>query len=178
MKVLLLNGATQRMDGLVQITWWSAERNNYIENLLLVYTFLLITLCEGGKITINTENVVCWDSSNCSQVNAFFDSWLGRKFFLSSYVLRAGAFFSVWNWKALLSIFHFLFTNFGRRPFSEKTIQASLCLICIINRLQGVNEPLAKDTFFRLRPDLPIHFKTLVTWVLWNVRFPFCSIML
>ena len=52
----------------------------------------------------------------------------------------------------------FLFTNFGRRPFSEKVIQASLHLICIINRLHNANEPLAKD-IFRLCPDLPIQKK-------------------
>ena len=89
---------------------------------------------------------------------------VGGKLFLSSYALRAGAFCSVWNCTSslsLFSIFHFLFTNFGRRPFSEKVIQASLHLIRIINRLHDADEPLAKD-IFRLCPDLPIQ-KTLVT---------------
>ena len=35
--------------------------------------------------------------------------------------------------------------NFGWQTFFEKTIQASLYLICIINRLHDANEPLVKD---------------------------------
>ena len=50
----------------------------------------------------------------------------------------------------------------GNNLFSGKTIQTSLYLICIINWLQSANEPLAKDVL-RLCPDLPIHYKSLVT---------------
>ena len=35
--------------------------------------------------------------------------------------------------------------NFGWHTFFEKTIQASLYLICIINKLHDANEPLVKD---------------------------------
>ena len=44
-------------------------------------------------------------------------------------------------------MFHFLFTNFWRWPFSENVIQASLHLIRIINWLHDANEPLAKDIY-------------------------------
>ena len=41
---------------------------------MLIYVFLSITLLKGGKFTV--QSIVCsLDSSNCSQLNAFFDSW-------------------------------------------------------------------------------------------------------
>ena len=48
----------------------------------------------------------------------------------------------------------------------------------LLNRLQGMNEPLAKDIFFRLRPDLPTHFKSLVTLSSVKCAFFVLSIML
>ena len=103
-------------------------------------------------------------------------SIVGGKFFFSSYTLHAGAFCSVWNCTSsflLLSIFHFLFTNFGRQPFPEKVIQASL--IRIINRLHDANEPLAKDIFgcVQISPSK----KVWLPWILWNAHFSCCSIM-
>ena len=105
-------------------------------------------------------------------------SIVGGKFFVSSYPLRAGVFCSVWNCTStlsLFSIFHFLFTNLGRRPFSEKVMQASLHLISIINGLHDANEPLAKG-IFSLCPDLPIQKSAWLPWILWNARFSCCSI--
>ena len=126
---------------MVQITWWYAERNN-IEDLILIYIFLSITLREGGKFTMNT-------AKRCLLKT------------LSSYALRARAFYIVWNCNSSLSLFlilHFLFTNFGRQPFSKETIHPSLYLICIINRLHDANEPLAKD-ILRLCPDLHVRIQ-------------------
>ena len=81
------------------------------------------------------QNIVCLESSNCNQMKAFFhSSW---EIPPSLYCFQ-GAFHSVGNCTCSLlffSIFHFFFTTFVQRPFSAKTIQGSLHLICIINRL-------------------------------------------
>ena len=82
------------------------------------------------------------------------------------------------------SICHFLFTNFGWRPFSEKPIQlqGSLHLICIINRLhkratsESENKANAKGLFW-LCPDLPIQQKPGYLEFL-KVSFSYCSILL
>ena len=72
-------------------------KTKYIEDLMLIYIFLSITLRVerggGGDFTIILQNVVCLDLSNCSQLNAF--PIIGGKFVRSSYALRAGAFCSV-----------------------------------------------------------------------------------
>ena len=86
------------------------------------------------------QNIVCLDSSNCNQMKAFFHStWeIPPSCFLFSLYCFQGAFHSVVNCTCSLlffSIFHFFFTTFVQRPFSAKTIQGSLHLICIINRL-------------------------------------------
>ena len=46
----------------------------------------------------------------------------------------------------------------GVKPFSEKSIQVSLCITCIINSLHNASKPLAKD-ILRLCPDIPIQQK-------------------
>ena len=46
----------------------------------------------------------------------------------------------------------------GVKPFSEKSIQASLCMTCIINSLHDASKPLAKD-ILRLCLDLPTQQK-------------------
>ena len=86
------------------------------------------------------QNIVCLDSSNCNQMKAFFhSSWeIPPSCFLFSLYCFQGAFHSVVNCTCSLlffSIFHFFFTTFVQRSFSAKTIQGSLHLICIINRL-------------------------------------------
>ena len=83
------------------------------------------------------QNIVCLDSSNCDQMKAFFhSSWeIPPSCFLFSLYCFQGAFHSVGNCTCSLlffSIFHFFFTTFVQRPFSAKTIQGSLHLICII----------------------------------------------
>ena len=149
------------MDGLIQITWWSAKQNNIENSLFLVhiYIFLSITLRKGGKFTINTAKCCLFRHRTAAAWMPF--RILGRNFFYSSCALCAGTFCSAWNCTSSLSLFsilYFFFTNFRRRPFPEITIQGSLYLICTINRLYDANEPLAKD-ILRLCPDLPIQQK-------------------
>ena len=136
-------------------------KTKYKEDLI-IYIFLSITVREGGggvEFTINTTKHCLFRLIELQPVDSFFGCWWKvLSFFIR---LHAGAFCSVWNCiscLSLFSIFHFLFTNFVRRPFSENVIQASLHLIRIINRLHDANEPLAKD-IFRLCPDLPIQKK-------------------
>ena len=101
-----------------------------------------------GKTKVHTcmdglvQNIVCLDSSNCNQENTFFNSlWkiIPPPCFCFPLYHFQGAFCSVLNCTvcSLLfsAIFHFLFTTFAWQPFLAKTIQGSLHLICIINRL-------------------------------------------
>ena len=86
------------------------------------------------------QNIVCLDSSNCNQENAFFNSlWkIAPPCFCFPLYRFQRAFCSVLNCTCSLlfcSIFHFLFTTYAWQPFSAKTILGSLHLICIINRL-------------------------------------------
>ena len=132
-------------------------KTKYIEDLMLIYIFLSIMIHEGEKLTINTTKHCLFKLIELQPVECLFRLLVESSFSLHN-ALCTGAFCSVWNSTSsllLFSIFHFLFTNFGGRPFSEKIIQTSPHLICIINRLHNANQPLAKD-IFRLCPDIPI----------------------
>ena len=119
---------------------------------------------------MNTTKGCLLDSSNCSQANAFFDSW--RKVLSFFFTPPLETLCSVWYYTSsslFFSIFHFLYTNFRKRPSSEKTIQGLLHLIYIINRC--TNDPLSKKKqnkhrnkqdgrdILKLCPDLPIQQK-------------------
>ena len=74
------------------------------------------------------QKIVCLDSLNCIQVNAFFHSLRNCSFMFSlPYCCKLYLY--------LYSIFHFRVTTFVQWPFSAKTIQGFRQLICIINRL-------------------------------------------
>ena len=104
------------------------------------------------------------------------------------FVPLLGAFHSVWNCTCSLlffSVFHFHFTTFGWRPFSEKTIQGSLHLICTINRLSHFRKntkQMQKQArwrkYIKVVSRSPHPSKAWLPWVLWNVCFSCCSIML
>ena len=151
------------MDGLIQITWWSAKQNNIEDSLFLVhiYIFLSITLRKGGKFTINTAKCCLFRIIELQPGKCLFEFLVETSFILHVPFFCAGAFCSAWNCTSSLSLFsilYFFFTNFRRQPFPEITIQGSLYLICTINRLYDANKPLAKD-ILRLCPDLPIQQK-------------------
>ena len=91
---------------------------------------------------VSVQNIVCLDSLNCNQVNAFYHSL--RKIppscvSFSSYRRLLGSLplcHSVVNCTCSLlffPIFHFLFTTFTQQPFSAKAILGFLHLICISN---------------------------------------------
>ena len=111
----------------------------------------------GGEFAMNTRKRCLFRLIELQPVECLFWLLVESSFFLHTPSARKPSvvFETALSSSLLLSsIFHFLFTNFGWRPFSEKVIQASLHLIRIINRLHDANEPLAKD-IFRLCPDLP-----------------------
>ena len=135
----------------------------------------------------------CLGSPNYNQVNSFFNSWQrvpSSCFHFSLYHFRKPfVVFETASTCSLLvsSIFHFLCTNFGWRPLIFwKTVKGSLHLICIINRLheQATSKWCKKQVaggILRLCPDLPIQHKPgylWSPWVLWNVLFSCCLIML
>ena len=95
---------------------------------------------------------------------------LGGKFFLSSYVLRAGAFFSVWDCTSSKSLFISSSQIMGDNLFLKN--YPNISVSDLYNTLmQGADEPVAKDVL-RLCPDLPIHYKSLVTLI--SVKYVFC----
>ena len=139
---------------------------------------------------MNTTKGCLLDSSNCSQANAFFDSW--RKVLSFFFTPPLETLCSVWNYTSSLlffSIFHFFDTNFGQRPSSEKTIQGLLHLIYIINRY--TYDPLSKENktntetiqarwqrHLKAVSRSPHPTKAWLPRVLWNAQFSYCLIML
>ena len=139
------------------------------------------------------QNIVCLDSSNCNQENAFFNSlWkIPPPCFCFPLYRFQRAFCSVLNCTCSLlfcSIFHFLFTTYAWQPFSAKTILGSLHLICIINRLHKRATSKRKQNkhrneqdgwgtiiILRLCPDLLIQLDWLPC-LLGNGSFLHCSI--
>ena len=135
---------------------WKTE---YIEDLMLIYISLSITLREGGKFTIN----------NAKRLFRLIELQPGEYFF---WLLVESSFFahmpSVQEpfvvFETVLCLSHYFWSSisssqiFWRQTFFEKTIQASLYLICVINRLHDATEPLMKD-ILSLCPGLPIQQK-------------------
>ena len=147
----------------------------------------------GKRIDGLVQNIVWLDSSKCNKVNSFFNS-LRRVppscFHFSLYCCRKPSIvFETAGTCSLLvsSIFHFLSTNFGRRPLIFwKSIKGSLHLICIINRLhkQATSKQCKKQDagdILRFCPRPPIQQKPGYLgspWVLWNALFSCCFTML
>ena len=82
------------------------------------------------------QNIVCLDSSNCNQVNAFFNSlWkIPPPCFCFSLYHLQGAFHNVLRCTCSLfffSIFHFLFTTFAQQPFLKK-LSKDLCIWSVL----------------------------------------------
>ena len=128
-----------------QFNYMMICKTKYIEDLMFIYIFPSITLREGRKFNINTTK----------RWFRLIDSWWKvLSFFIRPFTREPSILFEL----LLFSIFHFLFTNFGRLTFCEKTIQGYVYLICIINRLHDANEPLSKD-ILRLCSDLLIQKK-------------------
>ena len=129
-------------------------------NAHLHFSFNYVTRRGGGGIHHkHYKTLFVWTYRTVASWIPFLT--VGGKLFLSSYALHAGAFCSVWNCTSslsLFSIFHFLLTNFRRRPFCEKVVQESLHLIRTMNRLYDADKPLGKD-MCRICPDLPIQKK-------------------
>ena len=155
-----------------------------------------------GKTKVHTcmdglvQNIVCLASSNCNQENTFFNSlWkiIPPPCFCFPLYHFQGAFCSVLNCTCSLLfclIFHFLFTTFAWQPFLAKTIQGSLHLICIINRLHKRATSKRKQNkhrneqdgwgtiiILRLCPDLLIQ-QDWLPCLLGNASFLCCSISL
>ena len=67
-------------------------KTKYIEDLMLIYIFLSITLREGGggEFTINTTKRSLFRLIELQPVECLFDRWW--KVLLSSYALHMGAF--------------------------------------------------------------------------------------
>ena len=132
---MLINGANWRMDGLVQIVWWSVKRST--DDLMLIYIFLSIALLEGGKFIISTAKCCLFRLTELQPVECLFsiNSWQKNSFFLP--LPPAGALCSVWNWllcyfsRSSMSSHKFWVATFSLK----KTIQWSLHLIRIINRV-------------------------------------------
>ena len=72
------------MYGWIDSNYMMICKTKYIEDLMLIYIFLSITLREegGGNSLYTLQNVVCLDLSNCSQLNAFFRLLVESSFFL------------------------------------------------------------------------------------------------
>ena len=82
LKVVLINGANLCMDGLVQITWWSAKWNNILDDLMHLYIFLSITLREGGKFTIDTATCCLFRLIKLQSGECLFRFLVESSFFL------------------------------------------------------------------------------------------------
>ena len=150
---MLINGANLCLDGLVQITWWSAKWINILDDLMHIYIFLSIMLREGGKFTIDTAKCCLFRLIELQPGECLFWFLVESSFFLHMLSTREP---SVVFETVFLS-YYSISSIFRRRPFSEKPIQASLYLIYITNRLHDANKLLAKDMLtLRLCPDLPI----------------------
>ena len=168
------------MDGLIQITWWSAKQNNIENSLFLVhiFIFLSITLRKGGKFTINTAKCCLFRIIELQPGECLFEFLVETSFIRHVPFVREPSVVL----ETVLLLCHYSRSsisssqNFRRQPFPEITIQGSLYLICTIYRLYDVNKPLAKD-ILRLCPDLH-PTEAWLSCVQWNARFSCCLIML
>ena len=138
------------------------------------------------------HNIFLTSSTRCMPFSIF-----GGKFSHLVFALlhtASKAFRSVWNCTCsflIFLIFHFLFTNFGQRPYlKQKNIQGSMHLICIMNRLhkratferkqnKNSNEQdgrgiLIKVVFTWRSPQAT---KAWLPWILWNSYFS-CSLII
>ena len=176
---MLINGANWRMDGLVQIVWWSVKRST--DDLMLIYIFLSIALLEGGKFIMSTAKCCLFRLTELQPVECLFsiNSW--QKILSFFLIPPAGALCSVWNWllcyfsRSSMSSHKFWVATFSLK----KTIQWSLHLIRIINRLHKWATCKRKQNKHRNKQDGSPHpTKAWLPWVLWNVHFLSCSIML
>ena len=89
------------MYGFICSNYMMICKTKYIEDLMLIYIFLSITLREEGKFTINTTKRCLFRLSEMQPVECPF-SLHGGKFFLSPYVFYAGAFSIVFETVLLL----------------------------------------------------------------------------
>ena len=82
------------MYGFICSNYMMICKTKYIEDLMLIYMFLSITLREEGKFTINPTKRCLFRLSDMQPVECPFPV-LGGKFFLSPYVFCAGAFCNI-----------------------------------------------------------------------------------
>ena len=159
---MLINGANLCMDGLVQITRWSAKRNN-IEDLVIIYTSLSITLHKGGKFTMNSaKRCLFFRLIKLHPGECLFRFLVESSFFLHTPSAREPSvvFETVLIFLVIILDLPFPLQMFWVATFFWKTYQASLYLIFITNRFHDANKPLAKDMLsLRLCTDLPIQQK-------------------
>ena len=159
--------------------WMDCFKMKYMEDLMLIYSFLSITLHKGGKFTINSAKRCLFRLAKLQPGECLFWYLVESYFFLHTPSFREPSFYSVWNCTSSLLfflIFQFLFTKIlSSDLFLKKTIQASLYLICVINRLHGwaTCKWYIKAVYRSLLPT-----KVWLPWVLGNAHFVFCWMML
>ena len=136
---------------------------------MLIYKFLSIKLCKGGKFIINTAKRFCLDSSNWSQFNIFFWLLVESSFFLHTP--------SMWE-PSLVFETVVLLCRYSRSSISSSQILGgNLFLKKLskhlriwsdkwINRLHDANKPFAKDINIKAVSRSP-----WLPWALWNMHF-------